>query len=265
MAQLTLNGVTLEYTDEGRGDPPFVFVHGWACDSRVWAPQLADLSRDHRCVSVNLRGRGGSSATPPFDTSQAAEDVAALMRELALAPAIVVGHSLGGLVTLLLNDRQPDLVLGIVIADPPLTSAREGRFERTVGVLNDAGSMSPMAEYIESFFAKDTPESVRDEVREMMLTCPAEVAAGMLSNGQVFVDRLDELIREADRKPFMALWAESPLGDPNRLRDVTMFLRQEPIAGAGHFLQLEQPGITNAVLRAFLDDVARDPRIQAAG
>jgi hypothetical protein len=42
-----------------------------------------------------------------------------------------------------------------------------------------------------------------------------------------------------------------------------MFVRQEPVVtpGAGHFLQLESPDVTNALLRAFLDDVARDPRV----
>jgi pimeloyl-ACP methyl ester carboxylesterase len=61
----------------------------------------------------------------------------------------------------------------------------------------------------------------------------------------------------------MAIWSEKPLGDPAWLRDVTMFVRQEPVAGAGHFFQLEQPAITNALLRAFLDDIARDPRVSS--
>lgn len=261
MAALTVNGARLEYIDEGRGDPPFVFVHGWACDLRVWAPQVADLSRDHRCVSVNLRGRGNSAPVPPFDTTQQAEDVAALMRELDLGPAIVVGHSLGGLVALLVNDRHPELVLGVVMADSPLTAAAEGRFARTVGVIREAGSTSPMGEFIESFFTDATPEGVKDLIREMMLTCPADVSAGMLENGEVFVERMGELIRAADKKPFMAFWPESPRGNPDRLREITMFLRQEPMPGAGHFFELEQPEVTNALLRAFVDDVERDPRI----
>ncbi|MGH2610947.1 MAG: alpha/beta fold hydrolase [Tepidiformaceae bacterium] len=261
MAELTVNGARLEYIDEGRGDPPFVFVHGWACDLRVWQPQVADLSRDHRCVAVNLRGRGESEARPPFDSTQAADDVAALMQQLDLGPAIIVGHSLGGLVALLLNDRHPERVRGIVLGDSPLTAAAEGRFARTAELIREAGSVSLMGEVIESFFSEATPEEVKDHVREMMLTCPPDVAAGMLENGQILVDRLDGLIREADKKPFMAFWPESPRANPDRLRELTMFLRQEPIAGAGHFFQLEQPDLTNALLRAFLDDVERDPRI----
>ncbi len=260
MAELTVNGARLEYIDEGRGDPPFIFVHGWGCDLRSWEPQVRDLSRDHRCVAVNLRGRGNSETVPPFDPSQAADDVAALSEELALGPAIVVGHSLGGLVALLLNDRRPELVRGVVMGDSPITAAREGRFARAVDAVTQAGSMGPVAESVESFFTEETSEEIRELVREMVLGCPGEVGAGMLSQGEVFVERMEELIREADRKPCMALWAEEPRGDPRWLREVTTFLRQEPIAGAGHFFQLEQPEVTNALLRAFVDDVERDPR-----
>ena len=264
MAKLTVNGAALEYRDEGRGDPPFVFIHGWACDLACWAPQVDDLSRDHRCIAVNLRGRGGSDALPPFDTTQAADDVAALMRELRVGPAIVVGHSLGGLVALLLNDRHSELVLGTVLGDSPLTTARAGRFENTSVAVAAAGSMSPMAEYLESFFTEATPDAIADYVRELMLNCPADVASGMLANGQVFADRLDELIKDADRKPLMLIWGQSPLGDPEWIREITTFARQEPMPGAGHFFQLERPDVTNALLRAFLDDVERDPRLQAS-
>jgi pimeloyl-ACP methyl ester carboxylesterase len=261
MAELTVNGARIHFVDEGRGNPPFVFIHGWAGDHGSWEPQLEDLSRDHRCIAVDWRGRGESEARAPFDTTQTADDLAALIQQLELGPCIVAAHSLGGLVALLLNDRHPELVLGIVLGDPPLSAAGSGRIARTAQVVAEAGSMSPMAEYIETFFTESTPEHVKDKVREIMLSCPAEVAAGMLTNGEVFVERLDDLIRQADKKPLMAIWGQTPLGDPSHLRDVTLFLRQEPMPGAGHFFQLERPAVTNALLRAFLDDVERDPRI----
>jgi pimeloyl-ACP methyl ester carboxylesterase len=98
-----------------------------------------------------------------------------------------------------------------------------------------------------------------------MLACPPEVAAGMLDNAAVLAGRLPALLKAADRKPFMAIWAERPFGEPAWLRDQCPFVRQEPIAGAGHFFQLEKPAITSALLRAFLDDVERDPRVRRPG
>jgi len=183
------------------------------------------------------------------------------MRELDAGPAIVVGHSLGGLVALLLNDRHPEMVLGTVLGDSPLMSAGRGAFEAMSREVLAAGTMEPARTTVESFFVEDTPHDIREHVRRVMLACPPEVGAGMLSNGGVFVERLDAMIKAADKKPLMAIWGSRPLGDPEHLRAITMFVRQEPIVGAGHFFQLEQPQLTNALLRAFVDDVRRDPRL----
>ncbi len=256
-----MNGVSLAYEDGGAGEPVFVFVHGWACDRSFWAPQFNELSRDHRCLAIDLRGRGASEAVGPYHPSQAADDVIALMEALGVSAAILAGHSLGGLIALLVNERRPDLVSGVVLGDSPLDESSVVGFPRTVARVREAGGMAPMADWIESLFVEGTPEPVRQHVRATMLGCPAEVAAGMLDAGDQLAGRLDALIRKADQKPLMAIWAERPLGDPAHLRDIAMFIRQEPIAGAGHFFQLEQPEITNALLRAFEDDVRRDPRL----
>ena len=261
MAQLEVNGAKLAYDDVGTGSPVFLFMHGWACDRRAWAPQVADLSKSHRCISVDFRGRGESSPTPPFDTSTAAEDVAALVQELDVAPVVLVGHSLGGLVALLVNQRHQDLVLAIAMGDPPLTAASGGGFRTTVERLRESGSTKMLTSLIDSFFVDDTPAEVRELVEDMMLKCPTDVAAGMLDNADIFQSSMGELIATADKKPFMAMWAGTPRGNPERLREVTMFLRQEPMGDAGHFFQLEHPNVTTSLLRAFLDDIERDPRV----
>lgn len=261
MAELKLNGTTIAFDDVGAGEPAFVFLHGWACDRRTWAPQVADLSASHRCIAVDFRGRGDSPPTPPFDAPTAAEDVAALIGELNVGPVVLVGHSLGGLVALLVNYHHPDLVLGTVMGDAPLTAASGGGFSTTVERLRESGSTETLTALMDSFFVDETPAEVRSLVEDMMLKCPTDVAAGMLDNAGIFQSSMGELIAAADKKTFMAIWAATPRGNPERLREVTLFLRQEPMGEAGHFFQLEHPKVTTALLRAFLDDVERDPRI----
>jgi len=257
LAKLTSNGAEIAYEDVGRGGPPFVFVHGLACDGQAFAPQVADLSRDHRCISVDLRGRGASSAVPPFNIETAAADIAAICEARQLGPAIVAGHSLGGITALVLQERWPSLVAGIVAIDSPIAPAtRLGALAERI----EAGGTGLMAGLVEGFFTENSGPEVREYVTRTMLTCPPEIAAGMLADAPAVFARMPDLVRKADRKPFMTIWADRPSGDPAWLRDVTMFVRQEPIAGAGHFVQLEQPAIVNALLRAFLDDVERDPR-----
>ena len=261
MAKLDIAGATVAFDDAGAGSTPFLFVHGWACERSVWAAQVSEFSKDHRCVAVDLRGRGDSAPVPPFGVGRALEDLAALIRELALEPSIVVGHSLGGITALALNGRYPELVLGIVTIDSPITAETGANSPRSVAAIREAGTMQAVAGFIRSF-AYDPPNAdVQEYLENVMLACPADIGAGMLEDLHLVGQDMPRLIHDADKKPFMMIWAEKPLGDPGWIRDNTMFVRQEPVAGTGHFVHMEQPAVTNALLRAFLDDVERDPRV----
>ena len=261
MAELTANGAQLAFDDRGEGSPAFLFVHGWACDRSGWDAQIENLSRDHRCVAVDLRGRGESRPVPPFGVEQAASDLAAAIEQLELAPVIYVGHSLGGIVGLVLNERRPDLVRGLVTIDSPIELDTGKASPRTMERIREAGSMEPVAAFLATFDYDPPHPGAQAYIQRVMQSCAADVAAGMMEGLADAGARMLDLVRAADRKPFMAIWAEDALGDPAWIRDNTMFVRQEPVPGTGHFVHMEQPEVTNALLRAFLDDVERDPRV----
>jgi pimeloyl-ACP methyl ester carboxylesterase len=261
MAELTINGVMLAFDDEGAGRPAFVFIHGWASDRSVWSAQVAAFAADYRCIAVDLRGRGESQAVPPYGVGQALEDVAELIRTLNIAPVILVGHSLGGVVALAVNGRYPDLVRGTVTIDSPINAETGAGSPRSVAMIREAGSMHAVENFIQTFEYDPPNRAIHDYIATVMLKCPADVGAGMLEDLHLVGADMKRLLREADRKPFMMIWGERPLGDPAWVRDNTMFVRQEPVTGTGHFVQVEQPAVTNALLRAFLDDVAHDPRV----
>lgn len=251
----------LRYADAGSGGPPLLFVHGLACDRRAWEPQVADLVRDHRCISVDLRGRGETLPVPPYGMATAAADLAALLDDLRVDRAVVIGHSLGGIIALLLNELAPERVLGVVTGDSPIYGDWKPGSNPLPARILQQGTEAGLGPLVESFFLESTPEHVREYARGVMLSCPPEVAAGMLEDADDVFTRMEALVRLADARPFMAAWAERPLGHPAWLRSVTRFARQEPITGAGHFFQLERPDVTNALIRSFLEDVANDPRL----
>lgn len=264
MARVEANGVAFDVDVRGAGPQTWVFIHGWACDASTWDAQVASLAEKYRCVNINLRGRGGSENVAPYDVSTAARDVIAIMEELATGPSVLCGHSLGGLVALLVNHYSPELVLGIVMGDSPVTAASGGGFAQTVKLIRDAGSMRVIEEpIVERFFGEETTPEIRERVRSLMLDCPVEVGAGMLDRAEILSQKMGELLKDADRKPFMAIWGATPLGNPERIRSVCPLIRQEPMGDTGHFFQLEQPAITSALLRAFADDVADDPRLRS--
>lgn len=105
---------------EWPGDgPPLVLVHGWGVSWQVWDTVAPSLAKDFRVIAFDLRGHGRSGRV--LDDHQRmtwAQDTARLMEKLTPDGAAVVGHSLGGWVSLALPSIAPGLATKIVSEDP---------------------------------------------------------------------------------------------------------------------------------------------------
>lgn len=114
----TDDGVELHYEEAGTGIP-MVFVHEFAGDSRSWEQQLRFFSRRYRCIAFNARGYPPSAVpTDPkaYSQDRATDDIAAVIKALDLAPAHVVGLSMGAFATLHLGLRHGGLARSLVAA-----------------------------------------------------------------------------------------------------------------------------------------------------
>lgn len=110
-------GVRLCIRDRGRG-PTVVLLHGTSANLGVWDRVVEMLGSDVRTVAVDQRGHGRSDKPPAgYGAPEFADDVAGLVRTLACAPAIIVGHSLGARNAVVAAARHPELVAGVVAVD----------------------------------------------------------------------------------------------------------------------------------------------------
>lgn len=114
----TDDGVDLYYEEAGSGTP-MVFVHEFAGDHRSWEPQMRFFARRYRCVAFNARGYPPSAVPQDpkaYSQDRATADVAAVITALGLAPAHVVGLSMGAFATLHLGLRHPQLARSLTAA-----------------------------------------------------------------------------------------------------------------------------------------------------
>lgn len=117
MPLLRVDDVELYYEMEGEGEP-VVFIHGLGSSARDWEYQVPFFSRDYRVVTLDVRGHGRSDKPPgPYSISLFASDVAGLIEGLDLAPAHVVGISMGGMIALQLAVDRPGLVGSLVVVN----------------------------------------------------------------------------------------------------------------------------------------------------
>ena len=108
----------MHFVRAGRGAPPLVFVHGFACTHADWRSQLDFFSRTNEVIACDLRGHGETPGRPHECTiAHYGGDVAALVNHLELNGCILIGHSMGTRVVLEANRLVPERVAGIVLVD----------------------------------------------------------------------------------------------------------------------------------------------------
>jgi pimeloyl-ACP methyl ester carboxylesterase len=122
MATFEIRGTTLEYREEGSGEP-VVFVHGSASDLRTWDLQIPAIAKHYHTVRYSRRYHWPN---PPIERAadyamdEHVADLQDFVRSRCDTPVHLVGHSYGAFVCLLLAIRAPELARTLVLAEPPV-------------------------------------------------------------------------------------------------------------------------------------------------
>jgi pimeloyl-ACP methyl ester carboxylesterase len=248
----------------GEGDPEIVLVHGGAQNAHTW--DTVALALDRPLVAIDLPGHGHSDWRDDrqYWPANNAEDVAAAMRTLAPSPHLVVGMSLGGLTSVALGARHPELVPRLLLVDVTPGSDRE------------------KAASIVAFVAGPEQFASFDEILERTVAfnptrTESSLRRGILHNAREQDDgswtwRYDRwrLTEDEDVPDFRALWEDvSRLTMPLLLvrgadsgvvgdEDVAELRRRQPdarvetVSGSGHSVQGDRPVELARLIEGFL-------------
>lgn len=258
----------MHYIQAGKGSPPIVFVHGFACTHVDWQPQIAHFSATNAVLACDLRGHG---ATPGDSHDCSIEaygaDVAALLGELKLPPAILVGHSMGCRVVLQACLAAPERVAGVVLVD----GSRLGFGDPVVAerVMNEqlrATGYGVFARRLfDEMFVVSSDPKLKSIIMERALQLTSEIGGTLFPRLVGWDARHMETALAAIKVPMMIVQSttmsaerirvslsagqSSPWLDLVKLRAPSA--RIEIIPGVGHFPQLETPEAVNALIADF--------------
>ena len=269
MAEARVNGVRLAYDVHGAGEP-VVLVCGTGQPAFSWhAYQVPALTAaGYEVVTFDNRGVEPSEAPPgPYTVQGMAEDAAALIEELGLAPCRVAGLSLGALITQELALARPDLVRAGVMMG---TLGRQDAFRRAVTrawIEFDASGVElpRVCEIVNTAFENFSPHQLSDDAAmavylEATASMPAWQGPGRLGQHQAdgaYQDRLEALA--GIRVPTMVIAFEldmltaSPLC--HEVASAIPGCRYVEIPGVGHAGPFENPAEVNTALLQFFADV----------
>ena len=255
----------MNYVSAGRGAPPLVFVHGFACSHEDWAAQLAHFGRSNQVVACDLRAHG---ATPGRAAECTIEnyggDVAALVSNLELKGCILVGHSMGCRVALEAARIHPEPIAGLVLVDGSRQASGDpAQAEaRMRAAIDEVGYPAFIESAFRQMFVQWSPQA--EAILARVKRLPAEVGAALWPRMARWDAQHLEAALAAMRVPLMVI--QSTFMDASRRRaplaagQTTPWLdlvrarvpgaRIEVIPGVGHFTQLDAADEVNRLIAA---------------
>jgi non-heme chloroperoxidase len=241
-------GITLDYAEAGNPEgAPIIFVHGYLDSRRIWDFALPHLPQQYRLVFVSQRGFGDADKPQTgFTQTDYVKDLDAFLETMGIAQAVIVGHSMGGLIAHYFAVRNPQKVRRLVLVGTAPTAASS---EIVGGTVMD--EINRLTDPIDSAFVRlsqseqlrsPVPESVLDAVVAETLKAPARswqgAMAGMLSE--------DHAARLAEIKcPTLILYGDGDMyftmEDQRELQRLIPQAQLKIYPGVGHGVQWEKP------------------------
>ena len=268
---VAIGGRRVNVIELGSG-PPVVFIHGLSGSWQNFLEQLPVFAREHRVIAFDLPGFGESDMPDARITIRGyGEWVAALLDELGVGTAAVVGNSMGGFIGIELAIRFPQRVERLVLVSAAGLSIEYLRNERALAVLNAFDNR--LAAYTGWLATKSDALARRPRARQMIFGIVAAhpdrlpgplVAEQVRGSGKPgFIPALDALTDYPIRDrlgeiacPVLIVWGAEDKLVP--ARDADEFARLIPNSrkvvwqDTGHVAMLERPAAFNRLLEAFL-------------
>lgn len=277
-------GLKLHYADWGNRDaPPLILIHGGRDHCRSWDWIAGALKDDFHVIAPDLRGHGDSdwAKGSSYSLADHVYDLTRLLHSAGIRKASIVGHSMGGMVSLTFAGAFPERMSSLVVLDgvTTLPSQSPRSIDRkmsdwTADLDRIAGRTvrrySSVAEAAQRIMALNARLSME---RALHLA-----SHGLKGDAEIgYTWKFDQYVRA--RAPYrmslddnIALWSriacstlflcggESSLTDPRTAGVFENFSNAEllTIEGAGHWLHHDKPDEMIRHLRAFLDALGND-------
>jgi len=270
MPTLDVNGINLYYEEYGKGFP-IVLAHGAGGNHMSWWQQVPVLSRQFRCITFDHRGWGLSLDTDDSGPAAFVDDLQDLLAGLRIEETFLVGQSMGGLTCLSYTLRHPDRVRGLVMANTFAGMRREVWLASDDGLRTAAQAVwqRRREDGVKRALGPGFASTHRDRafLYKQIRMLNEHGPNGLQTQAQVQRFRALERIPEsaagrealaAMKTPVLFIGGEHDEVMPVSLMEVARGLiptaRMNVVAGAGHSVYFEEPGVFNQLVLDFFAD-----------
>ncbi|MGB0220631.1 MAG: alpha/beta fold hydrolase [Sinimarinibacterium flocculans] len=249
----------LHYSVHGRG-APLLLIHGLGSSGNDWAPQIPAFAAHHRVIAPDLRGHGRSpSPAAPWSMHAFADDLLALLDDLGIGSAHVLGLSLGGGIAFQLAVQAPHRVRSLVIVNSgpellPRTLGEHLAIWKRYAIIHLLG-MRRMGAALAPRLFPEAPELQRRFVERFATNDKRAYLAAL----RAFVGWSVTRQLGAIRCPALVVAADqdyTPVAAKQAYVGLMPAAQLAVVADSRHALPMEKPAAFNACVLPFLRSVA---------
>ncbi|MBF9251803.1 alpha/beta fold hydrolase [Pontibacter sp. 172403-2] len=251
------------YIDAGTGDA-LVFLHGFCESKQVWADFIKPLQEQFRTIALDLPGHGSNTQnTAGYSMESMADDVKRQLDELAIKKCILIGHSMGGYVSMAFAEKYGSMLDGLCLfhssALPDTDEKKENR-DKTIDYVERHGVASFINPFVEPLFYRENRSRLKPEIEMMKEIGRATPQQGITGALAAMRDRPDRthVLREA-AFPVLFIFGKDDAAVP-----LDKALEQCSLPGysvvyflekTGHMGMFERTGETCNAIRKFAETI----------
>lgn len=263
--QVIFKNNPVHYHIRGRGDQAILLVHGFGEDGSIWNKQVEYLSGKYKIVIPDLPGSGNS---PDNQTLQSIEDFAdalfAVSADAGLSEFVMLGHSMGGYITLAFAEKYPEMLLGYgLIHSTAFADSDEKKKVRQRGIEAIAayGSYAFLKNTIPNLFAPAFKEKNTELVNHLIEQGRKFSTQTLQQYYSIMMQRNDRChVLQSVCKPVLFMMGTEDIATPVsdvlqqvHLSDISeVYLLEE----TGHMSMWEKPDKLNQAIESFMLNIA---------
>lgn len=253
----------ISYTITGQGTP-VVLLHGFAEDREIWKYQQQELEKYCRLIIPDLPGSGRSVITEDSSIEGLADAIKALLEQEQISSCIMIGHSMGGYVTLAFAEKYPGLLKGFGLFHStayPDTEEKKATRLKSIEFIQKHGSYEFLKQASPNIFSEGFKEEHPEKI-EALINDYKDF------NPEALITYYNAMMQRPDRKQILK---NSPvpvlfiIGQHDNAVPLSDSLQQSHmpassyiyiLKASGHMGMWEEPGRANQILSQFIKDVA---------
>lgn len=253
-----INGINIHYTRTGGNKPPLILLHGLMANGMCWTGLAHILEKEYDVIMPDARGHGKSGVPDyGYQYEDHSNDVASLINALRLSPPVLLGHSMGGMTAAMVASRKPNLLRGLILADPTFLSLKVQREVRDSDVADKHRKILNMS--FDEVVAESRTRHPNRSQETLELFAHARLQTSLAAFDVLTPPNPDykQLVRTID-VPSLLVYGDKGVVSSivaEELQRRNPGFQAEQIREAGHAHHLDQPERFAAIVKTFLSSI----------